>query len=105
MEDLVIVLITCPSLEIANNIAGRLVTDRLAACVNIIEKVQSIFQWQNAVDQASECLLIIKTKKKGFKLLCDRVLKLHPYQTPEVIALPIIDGSPEYLNWIAEETI
>lgn len=105
MEDLIIVLITCPSMEVANNIAERLVTERLAACINISEKIHSIFRWQKAVDQATEYLLLAKTPKRVFKVLRDRVLELHPYQTPEIIALPIIDGSSEYLKWIVEETI
>jgi len=84
----------------AKTIASRLVKDKLIACANIVKGVQSIFRWQGRVDQAAETLLILKSKKSKFPRIVKTVKLLHSYAVPEIIALPIVEGSPSYLDWI-----
>lgn len=101
----IIVMITTPDQEIARQIASRLVEKHLAACVNILTGVQSIFRWQGEVQQEGEVLLIIKTRLELLhQRLIPEVKTIHPYQTPEIIALPILDGANEYLKWIDQST-
>ncbi len=98
----IVVFVTTSSFEEAEKISNYLIENKLAACVNIIKNVKSIFLWQGNKEDAEESLLIIKTKKELFKDLAKEVKKLHIYTVPEVIALPIIDGNEDYLNWIEE---
>ncbi len=100
----IVVFITTSSFEEAEKISNYLVENKLAACVNIIKNVKSIFFWQGNKEDAEECLLIVKTKKDLFKNLAKEVKKFHNYTIPEIVALPIIDGNEDYLNWI-EETV
>ena len=100
----IVVYITVPSWEVGKQIANNLVECSLAACVNIIPGITSIYHWQGAVQQDSELLLIAKTRAELFDSLASTVKKIHPYDVPEVIAIPIIAGSNEYLAWIREET-
>lgn len=81
-------------------IAEALVTEQLAACVNIIPAVQSLYRWQGAVAHDEELLLLIKTSDAVWALLQERILALHPYELPEIISVPIQDGHSNYLNWI-----
>lgn len=97
-----IVFITAASLRQARKIADILVSTRLAACVNIIEDVESIFTWHDKKERAKEVLLIAKTKLSRFNELKKQVKKNHSYETPEIIAIPIIAGNKEYLKWIDE---
>lgn len=99
-----LVLNTCPDRDCAQRIAERLVRDRLAACVTILPQVHSIYEWQGEVQQESECQLIIKTRRARFAQLCQALRAQHPYELPEIIALPIVDGLPAYLDWIAKQT-
>src|SRR3989338_8959778 len=96
----VVALITCPNIKEAQNISRALVKARLAACVNIIGGIQSVFWWQKKIDTAKEILLIVKTKKSLFKKLALKVKSMHSYKVPEIISLPIIDGNKEYLGWL-----
>ena len=96
-----IVLCTVPDRESAEQIATTLVTERLAACVNIVPGITSIYRWKNRIEKDAELLLIIKTHSAVFDTLQDSIRKLHPYELPEVIAVPITDGLPEYLDWIS----
>lgn len=96
------VFITAPSYKEAKRIADAIVSGRLAACANIIPGVKSIFKWQGKIETAREALLIVKTKKSKFDKLKKQIKKLHSYKVPEIIALPIISGNAEYLNWIDE---
>lgn len=98
------VFITSSSEEEASRIAGSLVGERLAACVNIIKNIRSIYAWQGKVCDDAEVLMIVKTQRCLFNKLKDRVKELHSYDVPEIIALPIIDGSEDYLKWIREST-
>jgi periplasmic divalent cation tolerance protein len=102
MTDKMIVLVTCGSRKEARKIARALVAQRLAACVNEIGiPVASTYRWKGKLESANEFLLLIKTSKKRFAAVRDAVRKLHGYDVPEIIALPIAAGSRDYLEWIA----
>jgi periplasmic divalent cation tolerance protein len=100
----VVVLVTCPTADRAAEIARALVEERLAACGNVVPGLRSIYRWEGKIQDDAEALLVLKTTRERFEALRDRVLALHPYQVPEVIALPIEAGSAAYLAWIAAET-
>ena len=95
---------TCPSLEVANKIAHIIVEKRLAACVNIIDNMRSVYRWQGKIISDSESLLLIKSESKLFNELQTVILKNHPYELPEVIAVSIDTGLPSYLDWISQST-
>ncbi len=102
MTDEIIVLVTCGSQKEARKIASALVGQRLAACVSEIGvPVASTYRWKGKVESAKEFLLLIKTTKKRFEAVRDAVRRLHSYEVPEIIALPIAAGSRAYLDWIA----
>lgn len=103
--DALIVLTNCPDEERANAIALAVVEEKLAACVNILPRVQSIYRWQGTVESASEIALLIKSTAANYPALEQRIAELHPYDVPEIIALPITQGLPAYLNWLAAETL
>ncbi|MDN3653701.1 divalent-cation tolerance protein CutA [Thalassotalea ponticola] len=96
------VLCNCPSKDIAVDIAKRLVRDKLAACVNVIDNVSSIYQWQGDVVEDIEVTLIIKTKASVFDQLATTIESMHPYDVAEIIAFDINQGSQQYLAWINE---
>lgn len=96
-----LVLTTAPSAAEAERLAGILVEERLAACVNIVSGVRSIYRWQGAVERGEEALLLLKTTGPGLARLRARLLDLHPYDTPEFVAFEVSDGSPDYLRWVA----
>lgn len=100
----VAVLITAPEEETARRIARALVEERLAACVNLLPGVRSIYRWQGAVEEATEVLLIAKTHAERVAALAARVRALHPYELPEVVTLPVTDGSEAYLRWVVAES-
>ena len=104
METL-IVITNCPDEETANAIALAIVEEQLAACVNILPRVQSIYRWQGSVESAPEIPLLIKATTRNYPALEARIKTLHPYEVPEIIALPIARGLPAYLNWVAAETL
>ena len=97
-----VTLCTCPTKAIAQNIAQHLVTENLAACVNILPDITSVYRWQGNVVSETEVQLLIKSTSALFDLLKCRIKQLHPYDTPEVIALNIQQGDNQYLNWINE---
>ena len=103
METL-LVLTNCPDEATANAIALALVEEKFAACVNILPRVQSIYRWQGAVESAVEVPLLIKTTAAAYPALEAAIRERHPYDVPEIIALPITTGLPAYLNWLAAET-
>ncbi len=103
-SETLVVLVTAPTAEKAAEIARALVEERLAACGNVIPAVRSIYRWQGTVHDDAEALLVLKTTRDRFEALRDRVLALHPYEVPEVIALPIAAGSASYLDWIVAST-
>jgi len=98
--DFAVILVTAGSSDEAERIAVSLVDERLAACVNIVAPVRSIYRWQGKVQRDEEHLLIIKAKQATFAQIQERVRELHSYDTPEVIALPITAGSRKYLDWL-----
>ena len=102
--DALVVLCTVPDEAIADSIATALVEERLAACVNRIAGVRSTYRWQGAVERAEELLLVAKTTRSRFDALRQRVVELHPYELPEVVAVGIDSGLERYLGWIAAET-
>ena len=104
METLLI-LTNCPDEESANAIALALVEAKLAACVNILPRVQSIYRWQGVVESATEIPLFIKSTVTNYPALEAAIRERHPYDVPEIIALPIQAGLPAYLNWVAAETV
>lgn len=99
--DVVVVLSTLPNPDKAAEIARVLVEEELCACVNIVPAVRSIYRWQGAVQDDSESLAVIKTTRERLDALSRRLVQLHPYELPEVIALPIAGGHPPYLAWVA----
>ena len=103
--DTMLVLTTCPDEEAANAIALAVVEARLAACVNILPRVQSIYRWQGRIESATEIPLLIKSTAASYPALEQAIRTLHPYEIPEIVALPITAGLPAYLNWVAEETL
>lgn len=102
-KDVLVVLVTCPP-KAAGALARTLVGDRLAACVNVIKGVHSTYRWRGAIEQDAESLLLIKTTRRRFKDLKTAVLKHHPNELPEVIAVSVTRGHAPYLDWIAEGT-
>jgi len=100
----IIIFITASSGQEAKKIATTLVNEKLVACVNIIPKIQSIYWWENKVCQEDEVMLIAKSTQSLFPTIIDRVKSLHSYKVPEIISFPILEGLPEYLNWIEEAT-
>ncbi|MGH8370773.1 MAG: divalent-cation tolerance protein CutA [Gammaproteobacteria bacterium] len=100
----IVIFCTVPDPGSGGRIGQTLVEERLAACVNMVPNLTSIYRWQGAVQQASECLLLIKTTATRFEALAERLKALHPYDVPEIVALPITHGLPSYLNWITENT-
>jgi periplasmic divalent cation tolerance protein len=98
----IVVLITASSKVEAGVIAQALVKEKLAACVNIISNIESLFWWEGKVDRAKEWLLVAKSTKKELPKVIKAVRKLHSYKVPEIIALPIVGGFNLYLNWIDE---
>jgi periplasmic divalent cation tolerance protein len=99
----VVILITASIDEEAEKIANKLLTQRKAVCVNIIPKVQSLFWWKGELDSADEAVLIVKSKASLVDEIVSLVREAHSYEVPEVIALPLIGGNPDYLNWMSDE--
>ncbi len=104
MSEYIVLFITAPAEETSARIARTLVEEKLAGCVNIIKDIRSIYFWQGKVEDESEVLLIAKTRRELFNKLKDRVKSIHPYSVPEIIAMPIIAGSEDYLKWLDETT-
>lgn len=103
-EQRVIVLCTAPDPASAERIAGALVDERLAACVNVLPGVTSVYRWQGRRETDQEVVLIIKTRQSVYQSLEQRIVALHPYELPEVVAVPMVGGLAGYLNWIDEMT-
>jgi len=103
MTDKIVVLSTCETAEQAADLARHLVEARLAACVNIIPGARSIYRWQGEIEDATEHMLIIKSRRELFEALRAELQSVHTYEVPEVIALPVVDGSESYLAWLDRE--
>ena len=99
------VLTTCNSSEIASSIADTLVSNKLAACVNIVNGIESVYQWHGKIERDNEILLIIKTRKSLYPHVEQAIQEQHDYELPEVIAVPIDAAEKNYLNWIKSATL
>jgi periplasmic divalent cation tolerance protein len=99
----VIVYITASNAQEANDIAEALLKERLAACANVVESVKSIYWWKGNLERDDESLIILKTTEGKFDVLAERVKELHSYENPEIVAVPILKGSSDYLDWIDDE--
>src|SRR5262249_49880501 len=104
MTDAIVILSTAPDAEKAAEIARALVEDHLAACVNIVPGVRSIYRWEGKLADDAEVLCVIKTARDRFDQVCARIKALHPYSVPEIIALPVVQGFAPYLEWVRGST-
>ena len=103
-ENQLVTFCTVPDRETGERIAAVLVEERLAACVNLLPGLTSIYRWQGKVEKAEECLLVIKTTAKRFEDVRARIKIMHPYELPEIIAVPITAGDSTYLKWLTENS-
>lgn len=104
MTQAILIITNVPDSVVAGKISRQLVENRLAACVNVLPPVHSVYSWQGAIEEATEITLLIKTMQNLYPKVEQKILELHPYEVPEVIALPMVNGLPSYLGWIAAET-
>lgn len=103
MSDLAVVFVAAPDLDTAARLARTLVEERLAACCNLVQQVRSIYRWQGEICDESEVLMVVKTRREAVEALRQRVVALHPYECPEVVALAADDVHPPYLAWVLGE--
>lgn len=103
-ERIVTILVTAPDEPVATGLARALVEERLAACVNVVPGITSLYRWEGSVQQDGEVLLVIKARREDVGLIAARVRELHPYDLPEVVAMEVAGGSEPYLGWIYRET-
>ena len=103
-DEIIIVFTHVPHMACAETIAQTLVNDKLAACVNISSPVTSVYRWQGKVEHAQEIGLTIKTSRKVYPALATKLKALHPYELPEIVAIHVNEGLPEYLQWVMAET-
>lgn len=102
--DIIVINCTVPNKKIAKSITKILIKHKLAACVNMIDKVTSIFSWEGEICEEKEVLLLIKTRRSNYGKIKLVIEDMHPYTVPEIIALPIVDCSEDYLKWLVRET-
>jgi len=103
-EEVQVVFVTAPDAETAARIARTLVEEHLIACANLVPGIRSIYRWEGQVADESEVLLVLKTRASRLSAVAARVKALHPYALPEVVALPVVDGSEAYLDWVLAES-
>lgn len=99
-----VVLVTAPSLTVARQLATAALQKRLIACANLVPQIESLYWWQDKIQTDREILLVLKTRKTHRRRLETLIRELHPYDTPEILALPIQAGNPSYLHWLHQET-
>ena len=104
IDNVLIVLTNCPDAEVADRIARTLVEQKLAACVNRMPAVDSVYRWQGAVERAVEVPLLIKSTRERLPEVQEAIRALHPYEVPEIVAIPVVAGLPAYLRWVVDET-
>lgn len=104
-NDCLLVVCNAPDEETAERIATTLVAEQLAACVNILGPCRSVYRWQGAVERAEEIPLLIKTRADAYPQLEARLAALHPYEVPEIVALPVAQGLPSYLTWVSNSVV
>ncbi len=98
-----VVLCSCPNISVANALAQHLVEHQMAACVSILPQITSVYRWQGNIEQETESLLIIKSLTNQYQAIEDSIKQRHPYEVPEIIALPITKGSAEYIHWLEQQ--
>ncbi|MDD2700621.1 MAG: divalent-cation tolerance protein CutA [Sideroxydans sp.] len=104
MSEVLLVVTTLPDRATAERIAEALVTARVAACVNVLAECTSVYRWQEKMERAGEVPMLIKTTRDAYARLEETLRSMHPYDVPEIIALPVAAGLPSYLGWVAQET-
>ncbi len=102
--DAIIIYCTVPDKRVAKEIAKYIIKHHLAACVSAVDRVESVFSWDGEIEKEKEVMLMIKTLRPNFEKIKVLITELHPYNVPEIIAVPIVDCSKEYLQWLAHET-
>lgn len=102
-SSVVVAFNTCPEMAVAEQLADALVSERLAACVNIVPAITSVYRWEGELQRDQEFLLIIKTTVSAISTLRERIGCLHPYDVPELVVMPVADGLPAYLRWVVDE--
>ncbi len=102
VEEILVVMSTFPDVETARRIAETLVAANLTACASLTTQVESIYRWQGKVEKGNETLVLFKLTAKGYAAFEKELKALHPYDVPEIVALPVTGGSPEYLCWVSE---
>lgn len=105
MPEALIVLTTFPDIDTARQVATKLVEEQVAACVNLLGPAESIYRWQGSIETAREIPAFLKTTRTGFAKLEEALRRLHPYEVPELLAIPVEGGSRAYLDWLAENVI
>ncbi|MGH6629604.1 MAG: divalent-cation tolerance protein CutA [Burkholderiales bacterium] len=104
MDDVIIVLTNLPDRETAVKLANALVVDKLAACVNVLAECTSVYRWKGAIENAREVPVLIKTRAARYAEVEAAIRALHPYELPEIIAVPVVRGGGDYLRWVTDET-
>ena len=105
MDTILLVCCTAPDPDTAHELARTLVEERLAACVNVVPGLRSLYRWQGKVHEDAEALLLLKTTAVRYQALQERLRALHPYELPEIVAVPVSAGLPAYLEWVAAQTL
>ena len=103
MADIMLVYVTCPSMDVAADIAKAMVERRFAACGNVLPEGRSFFQWEGKVQDAIEATILFKTTAEQWPLLCRAVKEIHPYDVPCILAIPVADGLPAFMRWVSDE--
>ena len=101
MTDKIVILSTCSTEEEADRLARLLLDNHLAACVSVIPQIRSLYHWKGAIESARECLLLIKSSRELFDAVRVRVEAAHSYEVPELLALPVVEGAANYMNWLS----
>ena len=104
IDNVLIVLTNCPDADVADRLARTLVEQKLAACVNRLPAVHSVYRWQGSVERAVEVPLLIKSTRERLPEIQEAIRALHPYEVPEIVAIPVVAGLPAYLRWVVDET-
>ena len=102
-DEVLLVMSTFPDAQPAQRVAQQIVEERLAACANVLPSIKSIYRWQGKVEESEESLVLIKTTVDRFAAMQTTLRRLHPYEVPEIVALPIDRGLPDYLRWVVEQ--
>lgn len=104
IEDVALLYVTCPDMQVASHIARTLVEERRVACANILGQMRSVYRWEGQVMEAKEVAMLLKTTRAQEANVIARIRALHPYENPAILTLPVLGGAAEFLAWIAQET-